>query len=65
MDKNNIIFLPNEHLRQRSKKVGVITSEVLQLIEDMKYATLDWEESRAHEVGVALAAIQVDLPLAR
>ena len=26
-------------------------------------ATLDWEDSREHEVGVALAAIQIDLPL--
>ncbi len=26
-------------------------------------ATLDWEDSRNHEVGVALAAIQVDQPL--
>lgn len=29
----------------------------------MKSATIDWENSREHEVGVALAAIQVDRPL--
>lgn len=29
----------------------------------MKRATLDWEAGRPHEVGVALAAIQVDEPL--
>jgi len=29
----------------------------------MKAATLDWEASRPHEVGVALAAIQIDQPL--
>jgi peptide deformylase len=28
----------------------------------MQEATLDWEDSRHHEVGVALAAIQVDQP---
>src|SRR5665213_2728742 len=28
----------------------------------MKSATLDWEASREHEVGVALAAIQIDKP---
>jgi peptide deformylase len=28
----------------------------------MKAATLDWEASRPHEVGVALAAIQIDQP---
>ncbi len=26
----------------------------------MKAATLDWEDSRAHEVGVALAAVQIN-----
>lgn len=26
----------------------------------MEAATLDWEDSRAHEVGVALAAVQID-----
>lgn len=26
----------------------------------MEEATLDWERSRAHEVGVALAAVQID-----
>jgi len=63
MDKDNIITLPNPHLRQRSKKIGVVSDDVLQLIDDMKAATLDWEASRQHEVGVALAAVQVDVLL--
>jgi peptide deformylase len=63
MDKSSIIFLPNEHLRQRSKKIGIVSDEVKALIKGMKDATIDWEESREHEVGVALAAIQVDQPL--
>jgi peptide deformylase len=63
MLKSDIITLPNNHLRGRSKKVGVISEEIKALIEDMKEATLDWEDSRDHEVGVALAAIQVDKPL--
>jgi peptide deformylase len=58
--KDSIIALPNPHLRQRSKKVGLITDAVKQLVANMEAATLDWEDSRAHEVGVALAAIQVD-----
>jgi peptide deformylase len=62
MTKDDIITLPNEHLRQRSKKVGFIADEVKQLVADMQAATLDWEDSRAHEAGVALAAIQVDRP---
>lgn len=60
MNKNSIIALPNRHLRERSKRVGYISSEVKQLIDDMKAATLDWEDSREHEVGVALAAAQVE-----
>lgn len=61
--KEDIITLPNPRLRKRSKRVGVITSDIKKLIADMEAATLDWEDSREHEVGVALAAIQIDTPL--
>lgn len=61
--KEQIITLPHAHLRTRSKKIGVVDTTAKQLIEDMVSATLDWEDSRAHEVGVALAAIQIDVPL--
>ena len=60
MNRDNIITLPNQSLRKRSKKVAIVTDETLQLITDMESATLDWEDSRDHEVGVALAAVQVD-----
>lgn len=60
MNKDSIITLPHHSLRQRSKKVGLISKEIEQLITDMEAATLDWEDSRAHEVGVALAAVQID-----
>jgi peptide deformylase len=60
MTKNDIITLPNPRLRQRSKKIGLITDEVKQLAADMIAATVDWENSREHELGVALAAVQVD-----
>ena len=60
MTKDDIITLPNHHLRERSKKVGLIDESVLKLVADMSAATLDWEASRDHEVGVALAAVQVD-----
>lgn len=62
MNKDNIITLPNSHLRNRSKKIGLVSDEIKKLIGDMKAATLDWEDSRDHEVGVALAAIQIDKP---
>jgi len=55
-----LITLPNPHLRQRSKKIGFISEEIAQLIVDMEAATLEWEASREHEVGVALAAVQID-----
>lgn len=60
MHKEDIISLPHKHLRHRSKKVGIVSDEITQLIEGMKQATLDWEDSRKHEVGVALAAVQID-----
>ncbi len=60
MKKDGIITLPHAHLRQRSKKVGLISNDIHQLIGDMESATLDWEDSREHEVGVALAAVQID-----
>lgn len=62
MTKDNIIVLPHEHLRQRSKRVSFLSPEIMKLIGEMQVATLDWEDSRQHEVGVALAAIQVDQP---
>lgn len=58
--KDNIITLPNSHLRERSKRVGVIDDKIKQLVDEMEAATLDWEDSRDHEVGVALAAVQID-----
>lgn len=58
--KNDIITLPNPHLRERSTRIREISDETLQLIDDMLSATLDWEESRPHEVAVALAAVQID-----
>lgn len=61
--KDSIIALPNPHLRHRSKKIGVINEDVQALIDNMVNATLDWEDSRKHEVGVALAAIQIDVKL--
>jgi peptide deformylase len=52
--------LPNPHLRQKSAKVHVITDETLQLIDDLTSASLDWEDSRPHEISAAIAAVQVD-----
>jgi peptide deformylase len=60
MTKDDIIALPNTHLRQKSQRVGTITDEIKHIIKDMQDATINWDQSRAHEVGVALAAVQID-----
>lgn len=59
--KTTLITLPHPDLRKRSKRVGYIGEDVQKLIAVMKKATLDWEDSREHEVGVALAAVQIDV----
>lgn len=61
--KDSIITLPNEHLRQKSQRITTLTPQIRAVINKMKEATLDWEASRQHEVGVALAAIQIDEPV--
>jgi peptide deformylase len=63
MNAQSLIALPNPHLREPSKKVGYIDEKIVELVEHMQDITLDWEASREHEVGVALAAIQMDVPL--
>lgn len=60
MTKDDIITLPNPHLRTKSQRVGLITDDIKRVIQDMKDATISWDESREHEVGVALAAVQID-----
>lgn len=58
--KNDIITLPHADLRKKSTRVHVITDETRALVQDMIDASLDWENSRPHEVAVALAAVQID-----
>ena len=60
MKKENIIFLPNPHLREKSEKISVVDENALALVDDMISAAIDWEDSRPHEISAALAAVQVD-----
>lgn len=60
MKKEDIITLPNPHLREKSVRIHTITPEVQQLSDDMISAALDWEDSRPHEISAALAAVQLD-----
>lgn len=59
MTSNDIITIPNPLLRERSKRIGHIDPSIQALAEGMIEATLEWEASREHEFGAALAAIQV------
>lgn len=59
MNKKQIVTVPDSRLRQRSKRVGVITDETKAIAEQMSQATLEWEATRQSEVGVALAAVQI------
>jgi peptide deformylase len=61
MKKESIITLPNQRLREKSQRIHVVTDTVRQLVRDMTAASLDWEDSRPHEISAALAAVQVDI----
>jgi peptide deformylase len=58
--KEDIITLPNPHLREKSKKISLVDESTTRLVRDMTDASLDWEDSRPHEISAALAAVQID-----
>jgi peptide deformylase len=60
MTKDDIIALPNKHLRVKSERVGIVTDEIRKVVQEMEDATISWDISREHEVGVALAGVQID-----
>lgn len=60
MTRNDIIALPNPHLREVSARVSIVDDATQVLIKDMTDAALDWEASRPHEISAALAAVQID-----
>lgn len=62
MNRHHIISLPAENLRKPSAEVTDFAA-ARKLAGQMIRATLDWEDSREHEFGVALAAIQINRPL--
>ena len=41
--KYGLITLPNDNLRTKSKKVGIVTDEILEVVESMKKVLLKWE----------------------
>ena len=62
MIQKHIISLPNPSLQRPSQRIAVIDDEIKQLAERMMEITLDWEDHRPHEFGVAMAAIQIGRP---
>lgn len=62
MDKTALIQIPNPLLREKSKRVSIVDGEIRDLAEQMISVTLDWENSRKHEFGAALAAVQIAKP---
>jgi peptide deformylase len=60
--KDDIIAVPHPLLHQKSQRIGHVDASTEELAKHMVEATLDWEQSREHEFGAALAAIQVAKP---
>ena len=54
-----IITTPDARLREKSEKVGKITPEVLDIIENMRQLSLDWEKEHPYELSAAMAAPQM------
>lgn len=54
-----IITTPDKRLREKSKKVGKITPEVLDIIENMRRLSFDWEKEHPYELSAAMAAPQM------
>ena len=58
--KNDIITLPNVHLREKSVRIKQVDDSLRDLVQRMTDASVDWELSRPHEISAALAAVQID-----
>ncbi|MBR3257018.1 peptide deformylase [Candidatus Saccharibacteria bacterium] len=54
-----IITTPDKRLRQRCKKVNHISDETLEIIANMRKASLDWEKDHPYELSAAMAAPQL------
>ena len=54
-----IVTTPDPRLRQKCRKVNKITDEALEIIAEMRKASLEWEESHPYELSAAMAAPQL------
>ncbi|MBR3232892.1 peptide deformylase [Candidatus Saccharibacteria bacterium] len=55
----NIVTTPDPRLRQKCRKVNKITDEALEIIAEMRTASLEWEKSHPYELSAAMAAPQL------
>ncbi|MBR2695436.1 peptide deformylase [Candidatus Saccharibacteria bacterium] len=55
----NIVTTPDPRLRQKCRKVNKITDEALEIIAEMRKASLEWEKSHPFELSAAMAAPQL------
>ena len=60
--RDSIIHVPDPLLKRKSFRVGHIDKSTEALAREMIVATLDWEATREHEFGAALAAVQIAKP---
>lgn len=54
-----IITTPDARLREKSEKVGKITPEILEVIEEMRRISVAWEAEHPYELSAAMAAPQI------
>ena len=54
-----IITTPDPRLRQKCRKVNKITEEILDIISEMRKASLEWEKAHPFELSAAMAAPQL------
>lgn len=54
-----IVTTPDPRLRQKCRKVNKITDEALEIIAEMRKASLAWEKDHPYELSAAMAAPQL------
>ncbi|MBQ1528116.1 peptide deformylase [Candidatus Saccharibacteria bacterium] len=59
MQDMDIVTTPDPRLRQKCRKVNKITDEALEIIAEMRKASLEWEKSHPYELSAAMAAPQL------
>ncbi|MDO4611789.1 MAG: peptide deformylase [Candidatus Saccharibacteria bacterium] len=56
-----IITTPDARLREKSEKVREIDDEILDIVNDMRKLSMDWEKEHPYELSAAMAAPQMGI----